>query len=473
MKKLPENWIETKLENVLEKIVGGGTPSKTSSSFFKGKIPFMTVKDMKKRFPSDTIDHISEEAIIASATTLVPADTLIVATRMSLGKIVRPTVSTAINQDLKALFPLCGIDKTYLEYFWLSKANHIKELGTGTTVKGIRLDDIRNLQISLAPLSEQKRISKKINILISNVDNCRVRLKNISIILKRFRQSVIVAATSGSLTADWRKENIASSISAGEVVREAKDELFDYLLQRSSKEKKVPSHPDLTYWASHTVPPTWVVCSVNQFAECLDRLRVPIKRENRSSNEGLFPYYGANGEVSRIDDFIFDDELVLVTEDETFYGREKPIAYRSSGKCWVNNHAHVLRPRTKDAADYLCYALMHYDVIPWLSGTTGRAKLTQAALNALPISMPPELELVEIVRRVKTLFAFADRLEARLATACSAVDRLTPALLAKAFRGELVPQDPADEPASELLARLAASRAAEVAKPRRARTAKA
>ena len=67
-----------------------------------------------------------------------------------------------------------------------------------------------------------------------------------------------------------------------------------------------------------TVPSTWTIASVHQFAECLDRLRVPIKRDQRQSELGLYPYYGANGEVGRIDQFIFDDELVLVTEDETF-----------------------------------------------------------------------------------------------------------------------------------------------------------
>ena len=79
-------------------------------------------------------------------------------------------------------------------------------------------------------------------------------------------------------------------------------------------------------------------------------------------------------------------------------------------------------------------------------------------LRNLPLSIPNISEQTEIVRRVETLFAFADRLEARLKTAQAAADRLTPALLAKAFRGELVPQDPHDEPAAELLKRLAASR---------------
>ena len=73
---LPEGWVRTNGDNLFSQIVGGGTPSKSNVSFFQGNIPFMTVKDMKNRFPSDTIDHISEEAIEYSATIIVPADTL-------------------------------------------------------------------------------------------------------------------------------------------------------------------------------------------------------------------------------------------------------------------------------------------------------------------------------------------------------------------------------------------------------------
>jgi type I restriction enzyme S subunit len=189
-------------------------------------------------------------------------------------------------------------------------------------------------------------------------------------------------------------------------------------------------------------------------------MRVPVKKELRKIGEGRYPYFGANGEVDRVDDYLFDDDLVLVTEDETFYGREKPIAYKYSGKCWVNNHVHALKAHDSVARDYLCYALMHYDVIPWLTGTTGRAKLTQGALLSLPIQVPPPEEKIEIVRRVEQLFAFADQLEARVKTAQTRIDRLTQSILAKAFRGELVPQDPNDEPASVLLERIKAQRAA-------------
>ena len=363
----------------------------------------------------------------------------------------------AFGAFLAAVRPTLAIDGGYLYHFLRSSEaqSKLREGSSQTTnIANISAGRLSELPIPLAPLDEQKRIAKKLDTILTRLDAVNTRLARVTPLLKRFRQSVLAAATTGRLTEDWRATAPQQS---------AANELAQYLAQRSNKEKKPPAQPDMAHWKM-TVPSTWKIASVHQFAECLDRLRVPIKRDQRQSELGLYPYYGANGEVGRIDQFIFDDELVLVTEDETFYGREKPIAYRSSGKCWVNNHAHVLRAPSKAANDYLCFSLMYYDVIPWLSGTTGRAKLTQQALNSLPIAVPPALEISEIVRRVETLFAFAYRLEARLQTAQIAADRLTPSLLAKAFRGELVPQDPNDEPASELLKRLAASAPASASK---------
>jgi type I restriction enzyme S subunit len=105
--------------------------------------------------------------------------------------------------------------------------------------------------------------------------------------------------------------------------------------------------------------------------------------------------------------------------------------------------------------------------------TAGHKQISIQDVKEIEIRLPDIAEQYAIVRRVETLFAFADRLEVRLTTARAATERLTPALLAKAFRGELVPQDPNDEPASELLKRLAATRAAIGDKPRHGRTARA
>ncbi len=311
--------------------------------------------------------------------------------------------------------------------------------------------------LPLAPLNEQRRIAAKLDTALVTVDACRQRLDGVEALLKRFRQAVLAAATSGELTREWREVNPLN-------IDTANNEIASLVEARlySRMKARTPLEPNLSHWESQP-PASWMVGSVSMIAECLDNQRIPVKKEKRKSAKGLYPYYGANGMVDMVDEYIFDGEIVLVTEDETFYGREKPIAYRSSGKCWVNNHAHVLRPQDSITADYLCYALMHYPVMPWLTGTTGRAKLTQAVLNCLPIAIPPAAEMREIVIQVKSLFSLADNLEARLTSARKLVERLTPALLAKAFRGELVPQDPNDEPASVLLERIRAARQAEAA----------
>lgn len=355
--------------------------------------------------------------------------------------------SSLINMSFLSRLVASPAGKAY----FLSKAKQT------TGIASINLTQLRNFPVPLAPLSEQRRIAAKLDTTLAAVDACRQRLDGVEALLKRFRQAVLAAATSGELTREWREENPLDDDAANNEIAS----IIEARLSRGLK-ARTPSEPDLSYWTCQP-PASWMIGSVSMLAECLDSQRIPVKKEMRKSAKGLYPYYGANGMVDMVDEYIFDGEIVLVTEDETFYGREKPIAYRSSGKCWVNNHAHVLKPQDGDTADYLCYCLMYYPVLPWLTGTTGRAKLTQAVLNSLPIAIPPAAEMREIVVRVKSLFSLADQLEARLTTARRIVERLTSALLAKAFRGELVPQDPSDEPASVLLARIRAARQADSA----------
>lgn len=99
--------------------------------------------------------------------------------------------------------------------------------------------------------------------------------------------------------------------------------------------------------------------TVEECCEILDSQRVPIKGSERSAGE--YPYYGANGIQDYVDDYIFDDELVLLAEDGGNFGSKiRPIAYRVSGKCWVNNHAHVLKPKSMIDVDYLCYYIRQH-----------------------------------------------------------------------------------------------------------------
>ena len=140
---------------------------------------------------------------------------------------------------------------------------------------------------------------------------------------------------------------------------------------------------------------------IEDCCEILDSMRIPITASDRQ--EGQYPYYGANGIQDHVADYIFDDELVLLAEDGGNFGsKEKPIAYRVSGKCWVNNHAHVLKPKEGLNVDYLCYSLMFYNVDGMVNGAT-RQKLTQAAMRKMRIpkrTMKEQLLIVDKLNKV-------------------------------------------------------------------------
>ena len=140
---------------------------------------------------------------------------------------------------------------------------------------------------------------------------------------------------------------------------------------------------------------------IEDCCEILDSMRIPITASDRK--EGKYPYYGANGLQDHVAEYIFDDELVLLAEDGGNFGsKERPIAYRVSGKCWVNNHAHVLKPKDGLNVDYLCYALMFYNVEGIVNGAT-RQKLTQAAMRKMMIpkkTMDEQINIVDKLNKV-------------------------------------------------------------------------
>lgn len=140
--------------------------------------------------------------------------------------------------------------------------------------------------------------------------------------------------------------------------------------------------------------------------EILDSQRVPVTSKDRK--KGIYPYYGANGIQDYVDNYIFDDELVLLAEDGGNFGsKDKPIAYRVSGKCWVNNHAHVLRAKDCIDIDYLCYSLMFYDVSSLVNGAT-RQKLNQAVMRKMLIPLPNKSEQCNIVLRLNKVTYLID-----------------------------------------------------------------
>ena len=131
----------------------------------------------------------------------------------------------------------------------------------------------------------------------------------------------------------------------------------------------------------------WKKVKLGDICDILDSRRIPISEEKRI--KGKYPYYGANGIQGYINDYIFDEELVLLAEDGGNFGsKTKPIAYKINGKTWVNNHAHVLKARNKIiSTDFLLYSLMFYDVTKLITGTT-RKKLTRTGMEKITLFIP-------------------------------------------------------------------------------------
>lgn len=140
-------------------IRGGGTPSRSIPDYWGGPIPWATVKDFKSTVLDSTVERITPEGVANSATNIVPAGSIIVPTRMAVGKAAINTIDLAINQDLKALLPKESVDRHFLLHFLLSKAEFLEGQAQGATVKGITLDLLRSLKFPCLNLEEQKRIA--------------------------------------------------------------------------------------------------------------------------------------------------------------------------------------------------------------------------------------------------------------------------------------------------------------------------
>ena len=137
------------------------------------------------------------------------------------------------------------------------------------------------------------------------------------------------------------------------------------------------------------------MAKLGEICVILDSKRIPITASDRRA--GPYPYYGANGVQDYVDDYIFDDELVLLAEDGGNFGsKDKPIAYRVSGKCWVNNHAHVLKFDCYATRRFVEFYLNSIDLTQYISGGA-QPKLNQKNLNNIPILLPPIKEQERIV----------------------------------------------------------------------------
>lgn len=295
------------------------------------------------------------------------------------------------------------------------------------------------------------------------------------------------------------------------VPQDPTDEPASVLLEKIAKEKarmvkerkirKQDTLPDVGEEEKpFELPEGWEWVRLGNIFDIQDYRRVPLSSAERANREGPYPYYGANGQVGVIDDYLFEGERILVAEDGGFFNDPiRGVAYIAKGKFWVNNHAHVLECLGGTCAKFWVSFFNRMNWAPLVRGMT-RDKLNQAVMAEISLPSPPLAEQHRIVAKVDELMALCDRLEEQqnessvahqtlvetllatltatanqgefadawqriadhfvtLFTTDHSIDQLKQTILQLAVMGKLVPQDSNDEPASVLLKKIAAEKA--------------
>lgn len=212
----------------LVSIIGGGTPDRSNPNFWGGDIPWATVKDFKTLEISSTQEHITEEGLKGSAANIAAAGSIIVPTRMALGKAAINTVPVAINQDLKALRVLNSkeLDRDYLFRYLLAKSTFLESRGQGATVKGITLDVLRDLDVPVPPIQEQQRIAS----ILDKADSLRRKRQEAIRLADEFLRAVFIDMFSGLAIAPNPLVKLADVVTLdAPMVEPTSDEFADLL----------------------------------------------------------------------------------------------------------------------------------------------------------------------------------------------------------------------------------------------------
>jgi len=379
-------WQVKRIDEV-SKVVNGGTPKTKVDENWGGPHRWITPAEMGKRsspFVSETARTLSDTGLQGSSANLIPPGSIILSTRAPIGHLVINTEAMAFNQGCRGLVTSDELDYRYLYYFLLGSVRLLNDLGTGATFKELSASKLKSVSIPLPPLPEQKQI--------------------VAILDKAF--AAIDQAVANA------ERNLTNA-----------RELFESYLNRVFTERGEG----------------WVEKRLDEVCENLDSQRIPITKNKRTS--GDIPYYGASGIVDYVADYIFDEELLLVSEDgANLLARTYPIAFSVSGKTWVNNHAHVLQFESSDTLKFVEYYLNSISLEPYVSGMA-QPKLNQKSLNSILISLPTEIEKHKIIKKLDELVVGTTQLETIYQKKLTALTELKQSILQKAFRGELTAGD--------------------------------
>jgi len=438
MSKLPKNWEYGKLSQAAHVVRGITFPAgEKRNDLAHGYVCCLRTTNVQKKLEWDDVYYVPTSYVKRDEQLVREGDVLMsMANSYELvGKVARAInvpQPAAFGAFLAAVRPTHAIDGGYLYHFLRSSEvqSKLREGSSQTTnIANISAGKLSELTVPLAPWNEQKRIADKLDSVLARVDAVNTRLTRVASILKRFRQSVLAAATSGRLTEDWRVLNSTSKpwrkATLGDLIEEMRNGL-------AAKPDENPEGRKILRISA--VRPGFLDTNDHRYLKTDES---SAKLYELRKGDLLFTRY--NGSLDYV------GVCAMVSEDLPGYVYPDKLIR-------VRTKAGVALPKFIELASSAAEARQQIE--GYVKSSAGQKGISGGNLKTLRIAVPPVEEQTEIVRRVETLFAFADRLEARLQTAQTATERLTPALLAKAFHGELVPQDPNDEPASELLRRL-------------------
>ncbi len=466
---LPSGWVVAAIEQ-FARTATGGTPSRAVPAYFGGGIPWVKSGELGDGLVQSTEETLSELGVKSSNAKVFPRGTVCLALYgATVGKIGILDIDAATNQAVCGIFLPKNVDTRYMFNFLLSRRRELIEQGKGGAQSNISNGIVRQLPVPLAPRAEQVRIVAKIEELFSDLDAGVAALERVRANLKRYRAAVLKAAVEGRLTEEWRARNPATEPASElleRILAERRAKWEQDQLRKFKEAGKTPSkgwkdkyappvEPDTS--ARAPAPPQWQVASFDSLAENFDGQRVPVKASDRATTAGDIPYYGASGIIDHVKDYLFDGHYLLIAEDgANLVSRHTPIAFEAVGRFWVNNHAHIVQPLAGIPIAFVRHYLNAISLQFWVTGTA-QPKLTQAALQKIPVPLPPLAEQAEIVAEVDRRLSVADAAEKEMEHALRRAGRLRQAILKRAFEGRLVPQDPTDEPAAALLERISSS----------------
>ncbi|CAK2365656.1 type I restriction enzyme, S subunit [Vibrio crassostreae] len=501
---IPQSWEWVSISQI-SSIISGGTPSTKVEQYYNGDISWITPADMsthKGIYIERGRRNISQYGLENSSAQILPKGTVLFSSRAPIGYVAIAANEVATNQGFKSFIPEESISSTFL-YYWLIFAKPFAEkLASGTTFLEISGSKSALLPFPLAPEKEQNRIVDKLEELFSELDSGVKELKSAQIKLTQYRQSLLKSAVEGSLTQQWREANSGSINETGaqllDRILTERRELWEKqkLAEFKAKDKKPPKNWQAKYPEAATpdisdlpeLPIGWVWATIDQLAINKrygsssktndDSSGVPVLRMG-NIQDGKLDY--GNLKFLPVDHNEFPD--LLLNDGDLLFNRTnsaelvgKTAVYRDIGKpvsyasylISVTFSEHVL---PEIAVHYINSVLGKKWLSEVMNQTAGQANVNGTKLGHLAIPLPPSAEQKALIDELSNEFDSVDRQVEATALGLKQSEAQRKNILKSAFSGQLVPQDPNDEPASELLERIKREREelAKQAKPKKTR----